>query len=145
MLLKTQVKHRHSSQLAKRVLVVDDSMYDLQLAEASLNTLGYESVCEQDAQKGLLIAKQEPLLAIILDLLMPNMDGFEFLYHYRQTKEGQETPVIIWTAKDLSDNEYRHLQTLVQGVVMKSTEPQQFLSEISHFLPASAVSAEKGW
>lgn len=128
----------------KSVLVIDDNLRDLKLATVMLQELGYQPLCEQDAKKGLLLAKQKNPDVIVLDLLMPNMNGYEFLYHLRQTKTGQQIPVIVWTAKDLSEDELKQLKTLAQAVVLKAGgSTQQLLLELKHYLQKLQINMHK--
>jgi CheY-like chemotaxis protein len=56
---------------------------------------------------------------VILDLLMPDMDGFQFLDRFREDPANQRIPVIIWTIKDLSSEEHRRLRSSAQALVLK--------------------------
>ena len=56
-----------------------------------------------------------PPNVIILDLLMPELSGFEFLERLRQTARGRAIPVIVWTVKDLSEEERRRLRRVGPG------------------------------
>ncbi len=57
---------------------------------------------------------------ILLDLLMPNMDGFEFLERLRLQPEGRTIPVIVITGKNLSEAERARLNSSVHDVILKS-------------------------
>ena len=64
------------------------------------------------------LAQEKPRL-ILLDLMMPVMDGFEFLLEMRANAEWQDIPVIVLTAKDLTDEDRRILSGRVEEVVKK--------------------------
>ena len=116
------------------VLVVDDDPNALKLAERTLERLGYRPVCRSDGRAGLAAVAEEPPAAILLDLLMPGMSGFEFLRQLRQTS-GPEIPVTVWTVKDLSSEERAQLAVLAQGVVQKGEGTQGLLDELRSLLP----------
>ncbi|MBI2187147.1 MAG: response regulator [Acidobacteria bacterium] len=101
------------------ILVVDDDPNALKLAAQALTAAGYRPLTERDAESGLRIAAKEHPTLVILDLLMPGMDGFEFLRRFRRTKQGRHTPVIVWTVKDLTAEERARLQASAQAVVLK--------------------------
>jgi hypothetical protein len=101
------------------VLVVDNNPGALRLADALLRVHGYRAVCRPDGESALRAAAEEPPAAVLLDLLMPGMDGFEFLDRFRQTPAGQRTPVIVWTIKDLTRDEHARLSTAAQAVIEK--------------------------
>jgi CheY-like chemotaxis protein len=52
--------------------------------------------------------------------MMPEMDGFQFLEQFRQLPQCRRIPVIVWTAKDLSQDEFDRLRRSAQGVVAKN-------------------------
>jgi CheY-like chemotaxis protein len=104
----------------RKVLVVDDDPRALKLMEATLTHLGYRPVCEADGLSGLRAAEQERPAAVVLDLVMPGMDGFEFLDHFRRTALGRRTPVIVWTVKELTEADRARLRATAQGVILKS-------------------------
>src|SRR5439155_16629927 len=61
------------------VLVVDDDRSSCRLMEAALGQLGYRAECSTDPQAALLLAETIPLAAVVLDLMMPGLDGYAFL------------------------------------------------------------------
>ncbi|MGE5306113.1 MAG: response regulator, partial [Alphaproteobacteria bacterium] len=84
------------------VLVVDDDASALKVADQVLRQLGFRPVCRQDAASALKAASTECPAAVVLDLMMPEMNGFEFLKRFRKSRSGRRTPVIVWTGKDLT-------------------------------------------
>jgi CheY-like chemotaxis protein len=101
------------------VLVVDDDPSALKLMEVQLHQLGYRPVCRPDGAAGLEAAEQEQPAVVVLDLMMPGIDGFEFLERFRRTLAGRHTPVIVWTVKDLTAEDHVRLRSMAQGVVLK--------------------------
>ena len=83
-------------------------------------------------------AKEEAPSTVILDLLMPGVDGFEFLKRFRSTAAGRSTPVIIWTVKDVSGKEAALLQASVQAIVSKSQGADALIEELRRCVPQSA-------
>jgi signal transduction histidine kinase/DNA-binding response OmpR family regulator len=104
------------------VLVVDDDPASLKVMAATLGRLGYLAVCEQDPVRGLRAATEDPPSAIVLDLLMPGMTGFEFLEQFRTTDAARNVPVIVWTSKDLAADEVARLRRSADAVVSKGHE-----------------------
>jgi len=82
--------------MARTILVVDDEQQLRTLVQAYLTQEGFRVVTAADGQEALFVARHEKPDLIILDLMMPEMDGYEFMRVY--SKERQ-TPVIILTAK----------------------------------------------
>jgi CheY-like chemotaxis protein len=101
------------------VLVVDDDPAALATAAAALAPLGYRPLCASSAEEGLRATDAQPPAAVVLDLLMPGMDGFEFAERFREKEAARGVPIIVWTSKDLTDDDRRRLRETAQGVVMK--------------------------
>ena len=119
------------------VLVVDDDPASLKVMAATLGRLGYLAVCEQDPVRGLRAATEQPPSAIVLDLIMPGMTGFEFLDKFRTTAIARSVPVIVWTSKDLSSDEMTRLRQSAHAVVSKGDEGNaRVLAELASSLPA---------
>ena len=123
------------------VLVVDDDEGSLKLMEATLERSGYDTICRKDGEAALQAAAESPLIAVVLDLIMPRLDGFEFLERFRRTESGRSTPVIVWTVKDLTKHDQARLRETAQAVVMKGNEgATALLRELDAFLPRRQAS-----
>jgi CheY-like chemotaxis protein len=116
------------------VLVVDDDPGSLKLMQATLGQLGYQAICSADGEAGLRAALQSRPIAVVLDLLMPGVDGFQFLERFRGTPEGRQTPVIIWSVKDLSDADLSKLRESAQAVIQKGSGTAALLTELESSL-----------
>lgn len=122
------------------ILIVDDDPGSLRLMTASLNNLGYRSAAVERAIDGLRMCERQAPLAVVLDLQMPEIDGFAFLEHFRCIPACRNTPVIVWTVKDLTREDYSRLQSSVQGIVGKGkASASSVVEELQRFLaPARA-------
>ncbi len=112
------------------VLVVDDDPGSLKLVSATLKQLGYQIRCESDGATALRALRESPPSAVILDLVMPGMNGFEFLDQLRREPAGRRVPVIVWTVKDLSEEERIFLRSSAQAVVSKGQGSAGVLAEL---------------
>jgi CheY-like chemotaxis protein len=81
--------------------------------------LGFIPISVQDAEEALRLTETAPPAAVVLDLVMPSMDGFEFLDRFRGSPVTRLTPVLIWTVKDLSSQEQARLSRSAQAIVHK--------------------------
>jgi CheY-like chemotaxis protein len=104
---------------ATGVLVIDDDPAALRLMSTALESLGYQACCSSDASAALRSVAVAAPTAIVLDLLMPGMSGFEFLDQLRSAPEGRDIPVIVWTSKDLTEREHAMLRASANAVVAK--------------------------
>jgi signal transduction histidine kinase/DNA-binding response OmpR family regulator len=127
-----------SSPIARKVLLVDD---DEIMRESVRRVLEQERWQVEGARNGRLalqhLAESCPDV-IVLDLLMPEMDGFEFLVEMRQRPEWRDIPVLVLTAKDLSVEDQKRLNGYVEQVMRKSaSELSELLRELGRMLPRS--------
>ena len=128
---------------SRPILVVDDNEQELKVAEAILTKLGYRVVCRSDTEGALHAASAETPAAVVLDLLMPVLDGFEFLKRFRSDPLTRRTPVIVWTVKDLTRKEQEALKAAAQAVVQKSEGTAALLEELKACAPPPAAKKEK--
>jgi PAS domain S-box-containing protein len=118
------------------ILVVDDDKSSLRLMEAVLGQLGYRCTCRSNGADGLTVADELAPLAIIVDLMMPGMDGFEFLERLRRLPGRQQTPVIVWSVKELTPLEQTRLRESALGVISKgSLQSSALIEELRALLP----------
>ena len=102
------------------VLVVDDDLPTQALTARTVERLGFTAALAGDGAEALRWLEAHPLpRAILLDLLMPEMDGFEFLRHLRGRPAWRAVPVIVLTAKILTQAERDELQAMTQRVLAK--------------------------
>jgi PAS domain S-box-containing protein len=114
-ILARQVPH----DTRRLALVVDDLRDNRAMLRATLEREGWEVVEAEDGQLALdAFSKHQPAL-ILLDLMMPVMDGFEFLRALRAREDGRTVPVVVVTAKELTDDERNYLRACVENIVQK--------------------------
>jgi PAS domain S-box-containing protein len=103
----------------KKILIVDDDPQALKMAKAALQAGGYEAACYASAESGLKAAAATAFSAVVLDLIMPEVDGFEFLTRFRNLSAYKEIPVVVWTSKDLTADERNRLRNSAQSIAPK--------------------------
>jgi signal transduction histidine kinase/DNA-binding response OmpR family regulator len=107
------------SRQSRTVLVVDDDPSARDVAQRALQQEGWHVATADNGHVALdRIAESRPAL-VLLDLLMPDMDGFEFLHELRRHSDWRDLPVIVQTAKDLTPADLERLQRSVQKVLQK--------------------------
>jgi CheY-like chemotaxis protein len=84
-----------------RLLIVDDSIELMEAVRAALEPRGFEVGRASNAFAGVRIAAADPPDAIVMDLDMPEMDGFEALLHLKRIAETRHVPVIAFTGRAL--------------------------------------------
>jgi PAS domain S-box-containing protein len=108
----------------RSVLVVDDDPGSLKLMATTLQELGCQARCFSDAQAALtaLDAESEGPAVLVLDLMLPGMDGFTFLREFRRREHCSHVPVLVWTVKDLTSEERDKLLSNAQAIITKGKD-----------------------
>jgi hypothetical protein len=126
---------KYSAPRRKRLLVVEDNPAE-QLSVKEL--LGHDDIDVQFATTGaeaLAAAQGQSFDCMVLDLRLPDMNGFEVLERLRDTPSLTELPVVVFTGKELSPEEDARLRVLARSVVVKGVEsPERLLDETALFL-----------
>jgi PAS domain S-box-containing protein len=138
------VLRRLAVQRGAPVLVVEDDDASRALMANALEQLGYRAVCAPDAEQGLVAAERERPLSVILDLLLPGMDGFAFLERFRLLPDAQDVPVLVWTVKDLSARERRHLLGAARAVIPKEGGSAPIVTALRSVVPAPEPAGRRG-
>lgn len=121
--------------MTKRILVVDDEKDIRRIVQASLEKLaGWDTVMAESGQQGLELAKTEALDAILLDVSMPDVDGFQFYERLQADEKTQMIPVVLLTAKVLPRDRQHFAEMGVAGVITKPFNPITVGQQMSQVL-----------
>lgn len=101
------------------ILVVDDDPVALDLLDATLRSAGYKSQTADNGKAALAVLSCTTVDGILLDLLMPDMDGFEVLRHVKQDTRLKGIPVFVLTAKNLTEADLEVLRRETQALFRK--------------------------
>jgi CheY-like chemotaxis protein len=129
----------------QRILVVDDELVTLQMLTDRLRACGLEILTAQDGSEGLARARAERPDLIILDVMMPKLDGFKMCRLLKSDRKYRHIPIIILTAKaGPGDPELSH-QAGADCYVVKPVAPDVLLGHVKRLLaPPPAEGAEGG-
>jgi DNA-binding response OmpR family regulator len=109
------------------ILVVDDQSSVRQLLQEYLTEQGYQVTTAIDGQSAIYEARRNPPDLILLDIMMPKMDGYQFLRLYRQERQ---TPVIIITAREEETDAVLGLELGADDYVVKPFRMRELLARI---------------
>jgi CheY-like chemotaxis protein len=128
------LKHRDSS-----ILVVEDDPDVRSMLSHTLTKEGWEVSEAENGRQGLERVRNDAPGAIILDLMMPEMDGFEFVAELRKNEEYASIPVIVVTAKDVTPEDHRRLNGHVERIIQKGAmSPEDLLATIRSLIQVAA-------
>jgi DNA-binding response OmpR family regulator len=120
--------------VSKRILVVDDEMYIVNILDFTLNGEGWEVVSANNGEDALrTLLKFEPDL-VILDVMMPRIDGVEVCRAIKAREESAKTPVIMLTAKDGEKDKQDALEAGADLFLTKPFSPARLIAEIRNLL-----------
>ncbi len=120
--------------MSKRVLLVDDSETVLQLEKMILRDLGFEMATAKNGRLALQqIAAQKPDL-VLLDMMMPDMDGIETLRHLKENPETRTIPIVVVTTKGDPEMSSRALAAGCDEYVTKPVDKIELLAKIKGLL-----------
>ncbi|MCX6791045.1 MAG: response regulator [Candidatus Gribaldobacteria bacterium] len=107
--------------MAKKILFVEDEAASQKSLGFTLSNTGYEVVSALDGETGLRLAKSEKPDLVLLDLILPKMDGFEVLEQLKSDPETKEIPIIILTNLERMDDVERALALGAKTYLTKSS------------------------
>ncbi|MBO9360615.1 MAG: response regulator [Thermoflexus sp.] len=115
-----------------KVLVIDDSEGDRQLIRRVLeNAGGYHVLEAANGPEGVALARRERPDLVILDLMMPEMDGFAVVEALREDPSTRSLPILVLTAKALTEEDRRRLNGRIERLLQKAgADPEALLAEI---------------
>lgn len=125
--------------MSDTILVIDDQANVRTLLKDYLSNQGYRIVQAQDGQQGLFVARHEHPDLVLLDIMMPNMDGFQFLSAFRKESE---VPVIVITARDEETDTVLGLELGADDFVVKPFRMRELVARIRANLRRQGQQAE---
>ncbi|MCS6951033.1 MAG: response regulator [bacterium] len=126
-----------------KILAVDDEPHIRRLVQVNLERHGYEVVTASDGKDALeKVATEKPDL-VVLDVMMPYMDGFEVLQTLRKNPETRELPVIMLTAKAQDADVFRGWQSGADLYLTKPFNPMELISFVKRIFKSKETSGER--
>src|SRR5690606_33625529 len=113
--------------MAKTILMVDDQPNIRRLLEMYLGQEGFRVVTASNGREALFLARQEKPDLIILDLMMPEMNGYDFMHAHRKESD---TPVIMLTAKIEENDRVLGLELGADDYVVKPFSPRELAARV---------------
>jgi DNA-binding response OmpR family regulator len=120
--------------ILKRILIVDDEVQLVEMVKMRLESAGYEVILAYDGQEGFEKARRDKPDLIILDLMLPKMDGYKVCGLLKNDARYSKIPIIMFTAR-VQDEDMRLGKDLgAQEYVTKPFDPKILLSKIKELL-----------
>lgn len=113
--------------MKQRIFVLDDEREMTQLTQTLLSLRGFEVVCSNDPQEALASLANASFDLIFVDLMMPGVNGFQVVKTIRQDKRHDDTPIIVLSAKRLTDGERKNILRCRARFASKPISPTQLV------------------
>jgi len=114
----------------KKILLVDDETALVELLTRRLQADGFEVITAADGREGLEKAEKERPDLVLLDVMMPNMDGYEVLQSLKEMDETRDIPVIMFTVKSNAEDIERAVLAGAADYITKPFAPQVLMQRI---------------
>jgi len=124
--------------MTRRILVVDDELESVKLIGLMLQRRGYEIIAARSGAQALAKAQAENLDLVILDIMMPDMDGYEVCRQLRANPATASLPIIMFTAKTMVDDKVAGFQAGADDYLTKPIHPDELASRVEAVLLRSA-------
>jgi CheY-like chemotaxis protein/MinD-like ATPase involved in chromosome partitioning or flagellar assembly len=128
--------------MSARILIVDDNPNALKLVGYMLHREGFEIAVAQSGPEALDAAEADPPDLVILDIMMPEMDGYEVCRRLRAMPQTARTPVIMLTAKSRAEDRVMGFQAGADDYVTKPVLPAELVARVRALLARSSLEAE---
>ncbi|HLP91550.1 MAG TPA: response regulator [Nostocaceae cyanobacterium] len=117
-----------------KVLVVDDLPTELELICRTLQNVGLEVIRANDGEEAIGRINEEDADLIILDVVMPRMNGFEVIRELRESEKTKNIPIILCTQKDTEIDKTWGMELGADAYLTKPFDPQQLVNTVKRFL-----------
>ncbi|WP_229414683.1 response regulator transcription factor [Zemynaea arenosa] len=121
----------HNANAAPCILVVEDDEHIAQVLKFMLERQGYQAtLCADGATARSHIASQPAAALVLLDVMLPHVDGFELVGLIRRNEDWRDTPIIMLTAKNMETDIVRALDAGASDYIAKPFQPNELLARI---------------
>jgi CheY-like chemotaxis protein/MinD-like ATPase involved in chromosome partitioning or flagellar assembly len=120
--------------MAEKILIVDDDMETLRLVGLMLQRQGYQIVAAQNGTQALGLARNEKPDLIVLDVMMPDVDGYEVTRQLRKDDDTASTPIILFTAKSQVEDKVTGYEVGADDYLTKPIHPAELVAHIKALL-----------
>ncbi len=125
--------------MPKKILCVDDERHITRMEEVNLQRAGYQVVIAHDGREALEKVQSEQPDLIVLDIMMPYMDGYEVLKNLKSNPRTAEIPVIMLSAKAADADVFRAWQSGVDCYLTKPFNPVELLKFVKQIFDRLAA------
>jgi two-component system phosphate regulon response regulator PhoB len=127
----------------ENILIVDDEQDILELVRYNLSKEGYQTVCAATGEEALKINTEQRIDLIVLDLMLPGIDGLEVTRHIRNGNAEENTPIVMLTAKGEEADVVTGLELGANDYISKPFSPRELIARIRAILRRRRKTGQK--
>jgi pilus assembly protein CpaE len=120
--------------MPEKILIVDDDVDTLRLVGLMLQRQGYQIVAANNGHQALVMAQSEKPDLVLLDIMMPDMDGYEVTRRLRSSTSTSAIPIIMFTAKSQVDDKVSGFEVGADDYLTKPTQPRELFAHVKAVL-----------
>lgn len=120
--------------MSKNILVIEDNEQNMYLVTFILEKHDYHVLQAQTGREGLALAKENPIDLILLDIQLPELDGYAIAKMIREVDSLKAIPMIAVTSYAMSGDREKALESGCTGYIEKPINPDTFMKEVQQFL-----------
>ncbi len=127
--------------MAEKILIVDDDLETLRLVGLMLQRQGYQVISARNGNEGVSQANKEHPDLIVLDVMMPDMDGYQVAQQLRASSETADIPILMFTAKSQVDDKVAGYESGADDYLTKPVHPAELIAHIKALLSRTRIRA----
>jgi DNA-binding response OmpR family regulator len=127
-----------------KILVVDDEVYIVHILDFSLRMEGYEVVTALDGEQALEKVESEHPDLVVLDIMMPKLDGYDTCKRLKANAETRDIPIILLSAKGRNVDQRMGFEAGANDYITKPFSPRKLVEKINSMLPQQKISRVAG-
>jgi len=117
-----------------KILVVDDEVYILHILDFSLGAEGFDVITATDGEEALAKAQREKPDLIVMDVMMPRLDGYETCRRLKNDPGTRDIPVLLLTARGREEDRKQGMESGADDYITKPFSPNKLISRVSDIL-----------
>ena len=129
--------------MPEKILIIDDDVDTLRLVGLMLQRQGYQIIAANNGEQGLAHADSDSPDLILLDVMMPQMDGYEVARRLRANPDTANIPILMFTAKTQLDDKVIGFEVGANDYLTKPTHPSELQARVKAFAGDIAITGDK--
>ncbi len=123
--------------MAQTILIIDDDIDTLKLVGIMLERKGFRILASTTGEKGLALAQKETPDLILLDIMIPDISGFDIARKIRSNPQTESIPIIMFTARSQVDDKVEGLEAGADAYITKPARPRELFAQVNSILKRS--------